>query len=316
MIEEKNLTEELNNTKEVKTPEIVKDEKKEVKTKPEVEVKTLTDALQIFEALNSVKTNKTLKIPLISQGIELTSEAMTLSDIHNIVNSDKYRVRIYEKCFEKLSKESKAIFDNKIKVFKESVSYYDMDLFLSRHIDSWGEEDFENICSNDNCEENIKYSKPLGEMLVIGDLLTKRLDDIRQGIAKGVFKPESPVFILNDNIKLIFSLPSIERFELVSDMDMPEILIPAILHIESLIIKAPNGDDDTLFEIKLNKDTVKEIITVLDSNKVGRLNEAIGETFNYLDIKYEVNVACPACGTINKFIRVDLIDVFINKVLG
>ncbi len=324
MKKENDLTKDLGIVDEKKTTQIVDDVKKEQNTvinevKEEVkEVKKkiveVSDALQMFELINAVKPVRTLRIPLISQGIMLTSEVMTLSDIHNVVKSDKYRVRIFEKCFDNLDTESKKIFDNSLKIFKETVSYYDMDMFLSKHIDSWGEEEFENECTKESCSEIIKYKKPLSEMLEIGDTLKERLKEIDNGTAKGVFRPQEPVFKIDDTLSIIFALPSLSRFELVSNMEIPEILIPAILHGESILIDLPNNPE--IYEININVDTIKDIISILETKRVNKLNESIGDIFSFLNISYKVKVACPACATINTFTRVDLVDTFIEKVLS
>ncbi len=301
------------------TPEIVTPTSEEVTpteeppvTKTEV-IKVLDDKLDIMSLLAEINPKRTVEIPLLSQGLLLTSEVVTMTEINNATQSDNFRMALIELFFNKLTSASKKLFGGKYATFKESISFYDLDFFAEKQIASWGDDKFSGECGGDNCDNEIAFEKKISDMLKVSDELLDRIERIKKGEELSILEIKNSEAKIDDIITAKLGLPTVEKFEYLNKMKLPTIMFVKMLHIESIIVRVPGK---VPMELPLIQNTSKDVLSILDSRNISELDDRIEEEFKFLNINYEVKVACEKCGHINTFRRDDLMESLVGKILS
>lgn len=290
--------------------EVEETQQEEVKA-PDLEMNVFSDIKDIEKFLRVANIGKTVDIYMMSQGVKLSSNIIPMTAIHDATKSDNSRLELINLLYEYLTPNSKELFGNSLNSFLSATSYYDIEHFVYPQIQSWEEDKFELTCVNEKCGRSIKFEKKINELLHADDEVLDRIEAIKHGEDLLVISAGEP-FVLDNEITVKFSVPSLEKHRYLNNLDLPLIMYWKLLHIESIIFKL-DGKDNL---IPLNRETVKAIASIFDTRKTSKLDSEIAKRFGKYELTFTANIKCPHCGTINTVVKSDLLNELALQVLS
>lgn len=273
----------------------------------------MTDGMETHNFFSNYVLTKerTVEVFLFSQGIRLTSKVIPMSALFDVSTSENSRNKMMDLFFEFLTDASKSLFGGKIYNFRKAVSYYDIDFFAYPQIQTWGDEEFELNCVK--CKNVIKFKTPIEKMLQLSKYAQDRLEKIKSGEKVGMVQIEDQVEKLNEDIDLIYAIPSLEKHMFLSRMNIPAILYWRLLHLEGIIF---NKNVAKPVKISLNEDNAKYFIELFDTIPTGKMDEGIEKRFDKFNVSFEGRIQCTTCGTMNTAAKTDLLSDLVFKSLS
>lgn len=273
----------------------------------------ITDDFLVQQLLNEYTPDVTKRVPIITQGIAVETKSLLLSDLYSIAQSDNGRIKALGMCYDHLTPASKAIFNDDVNIFFKTLSIYDIDLFYAAHAEAFGEEEFVFNCENEKCEKEVEFKAKLRDLRTISDMLTKRLEDIKDGKDVEFLELEGDRIIkINDDISFRVGICSLEKYKiLVEKKNLPTNIYQTLLQLESIIFTKKNSE--LVYEPKF----LPSFIQILDRIKLPsdyKAKEA--EIFNKLDISFEAKIKCPHCGHISHKYKTDLLGDLVKKAIA
>ena len=273
----------------------------------------ITDDFLVQQLLNEYTPDVTKRVPIITQGIAVETKSLLLSDLYSIAQSDNGRIKALSMCYDHLTPASKAIFNDDVNIFFKTLSIYDIDLFYAAHAEAFGEEEFVFNCENEKCEKEVEFKSKLRDLRTTSDMLTKRLEDIKDGKDVEFLELEGDRIIkINVDISFRVGICSLEKYKvLVEKKNLPTNIYQTLLQLESIIFTKKNSE--LVYEPKF----LPSFIQILDRIKLPsdyKAKEA--EIFNKLDISFEAKIKCPHCGHISHKYKTDLLGDLVKKAIA
>lgn len=272
----------------------------------------LTDAFEIHKLINEYTPNVTKRIPVVVQGIPVESETLLLSDLYSIAQSDNGRIKAITMLYDKLTKTSKAVFNNDINIFLKCLSIYDVDLFYATHSESFGDEEFVFKCDNSDCEKEVEFKSKMRDLRVTSDSLEQRISDIKDGKEVPMYELKDNLIKINDDISFRVGICSLDKYKtLLERKNLSAVIYKTLLQLEAIVFTKVNK------ELLYDPKHMQEIVQFLEKCPLPKdYREKESKIFDDLNISFEAKIKCPHCGHINHKYKNDLLGDLVKKAMA
>jgi len=274
----------------------------------------ITDDFLVQQLLNEYTPDVTKQVPIITQGISVETKTLVLSDLYSIAQSDNGRIKALSMCYDHLTPASKTIFSNDINIFFKTLSIYDIDLFYAAHAEAFGEEEFIFNCENEKCEKEVEFKAKLRDLRTTSDMLTARLDDIKNGKEVEFLELNTDrVIKINDDISFRVGICSLEKYKSLVEKKnkLPENIYKTLLQLDAIVFTKKNSE--LVYEPKF----LPTFMHILDRLVLPEsYKEQESKIFKELDIVFEAKIKCPHCGHVSHKYKTDLLGDLVKKVIA
>lgn len=298
----------------------------EENTKTNSKITVLSSKQDINSFLDDTSTDNYVTCTLPSQGIKLNFKVADLGDISKMYKNKNTRLSVITMLWRLMTEDSKSMFkigDAKpsISVFKNAISYYDIDMMIKDQIVSWGDTEYSGKCQSEDCNNEIDFSVPFTKLFKPSDKLKERLEVMEQDdFEPSVWEIPDVEVKINDTYTFTLGVPTIEKYLYVSsdESDTNDDLLFLnwrLLHIVSVEVTKKDG---TIGVIAINKANHKVIFnSILTKINTTKLDKEIADNFsNNLAPAFNVKVQCNACGHTNQYHKYELVSELVAKALG